>query len=225
MTVSIAPFEKPIYRIALDDGRVFESDVTILANPAWDAAKLVGSFAPGLSRRLERTRGSAAGSVYLAFRRDNVSHPLDGTGFLAPRSDKGLVTGCTWMSSKWPERSPANYVLLRAFLGGAGNDSFLDYADSELAKVAAETLRPLLGLRGSPERSWVHRWPEGMPQYKVDHTDWLEALDKELAAFPDLFLCGSSYRGIGVPDCVRQGRDTAQRALIFALNSLELETA
>ena len=219
------PFEKPIYRIALDDGRVFESDVAILANPAWDAAKLVASFAPGLSRRLERTRGSAAGSVYLAFRRDNVSHPLDGTGFLAPRSDKGLVTGCTWMSSKWPERSPANYVLLRAFLGWSGDDSFLDYADSELVEIATETLRPLLGLRGSPDRFWVHRWPEGMPQYKVDHTDWLEALDRELAAFPDLFLCGSSYRGIGVPDCVRQGRDTAQRVLIFALNNLELETA
>ena len=220
------PFERPRYRIALDDGRTFESDVAILANPAWDAAKLVASFAPELTRLLDRTRGSAAGSVYLAFRRDNVSHPLDGTGFLAPRSDKGLVTGCTWMSSKWPERSPGNYVLLRAFLGGAGNDAFLEYDDSELVETATETLRPILRIRGgAPERSWVHRWPDGMPQYKVDHTDWLEALDRELAAFPDLFLCGSSYRGIGVPDCVRQGRETADRILTFALNGPETNAA
>ena len=220
-----APFETPLHRIALDDGRVLESDVLILANSAWDAANLVRSFAPGLARRLERTRGSATGSVYLAFRRDSVSHPLDGTGFLAPRSNAGLVTGCTWMSSKWPERSPGNYVLLRAFLGGAGNDAFLNYDDSELVETATETLRPILGIRGAPERSWVHRWAEGMPQYKVDHTDWIQALDRELAAFPELFLCGSSYGGIGVPDCVRQGRDTAERVMTFALDGPELKIA
>ena len=219
------PFEKPIYRIALDDGRVLESDVAILANPAWDAAKLVGSFAPGLARQLGMMGSSAAGSVYLAFRRANVSHPLDGTGFLAPRANTGLVTGCTWMSSKWPERSPGNYVLLRGFLGGAGNDSFLDRSDSELAEIATEALRPILGIQGAPERSWVHRWPEGMPQYKIDHTDWLERVESELAAFPELFLCGSSYRGIGVPDCVRQGLDTAERVMTFALDSAEPETA
>lgn len=215
------PFEKPLYRISLDDGRALESDVVVLANPAWDAGKLVRSFAPGLTRLLDRMSGSAAGGVYMAFRRSNVAHPLDGTGFLAPRSDAGLVTGCTWMSSKWPERSPDDYVLLRAFLGGAGDDAFLDRDDSELVEAATETLRPILGIEGSPERFWVHKWPEGMPQYKVDHTDWLEALDTELAAYPELFLCGSSYRGIGVPDCVRQGRDAAERVRALARNRLE----
>ena len=219
------PFERPRYRVSLDDGRALESDALVLANPAWDAANLVRSFAPGLARRLGRTRGSATGSVYLAFRRDNVSHPLDGTGFLAPRSNTGLVTGCTWMSSKWPERSPGDYALLRAFLGGAGNDAFMEYTDSELAGIATETLRPILGIRGAPERFWVHKWHDGMPQYKVDHTEWLDALDGELAAFPELFLCGSSYRGIGVPDCVRQGRETAERILTFALNGPETKAA
>ena len=219
------PFEQPLYRISLDDGRVLESDVLVLANPAEDAAKLLTLFAPKLARLLEINRSSATGSIYLAFRRGSVSHPLDGTGFLAPRSNAGLVTGCTWMSSKWPERSPDSFVLLRAFLGRSGDDSFLAHSDSKLAEVATETLRPILGIRGSPERSWVLRWQDGMPQYKVDHADWLQVLDSELTAFPDLFLCGSSYRGIGVPDCVRQGRDTAQSVYAFAMNGPELKTA
>lgn len=219
------PFEPPQYSVGLDDGRAFQSDVLILANPAWDAASLVASFAPGLSRRLGRANSSAAGSVYLAFRRDSVSHPLDGTGFIAPRSRTGLVTGCTWMSSKWPERSPDNFVLLRAFLGESGDDSFMAHGDSRLVELATETLRPILGIRGAPERFWVNRWPAGMPQYSVDHSEWLEGLDGELSAFPDLFLCGSSYRGIGVPDCVRQGRDTAQSVHEYALQSAELRAA
>ena len=217
-----APFERPQYRISLDDGRVLESEVAVLANPAWDAGRLVGSFAPGLSSLLDRMQSSAAGSAYMAFSRSNVAHPLDGTGFLAPRSDADLVTGGTWMSSKWPERSPGNYVLLRARLGGSGNDAFLDYGNSELVEAATETLRPLLGFNGAPERSWVHKWREGSPQYNVDHTEWIDGIERELEPFPELFLCGSSYRGIDVPDCVRQGRDTAERIQTFSRNRPEL---
>ena len=214
-----APFVPPLYRITLDDGRALESDILVLANPAWNAATLVESFAPKLAQRLEKMRSSATGSVYLAFRRENVSHPLDGTGFLIPRSASRLVTGCSWMSSKWPQRSPDRFVLLRAFLGWSGDDSFLDHSDFGLAKEATETLRPILGIQGAPERFWVHRWPRGMPQYGVEHTKWLERIDSELTPFPDLFLCGSSYRGIGVPDCIRQGKDTAHQVHEFALQT------
>ena len=207
----------PRYRVALDDLRLFESDVVALATPAQDAASLVRSFAPGLARLLARMQSSATGSVHMAFRREDVSHPLDGSGFLMPRSETGLVTGCTWISSKWGGRSPKDYVLLRAFLGRSKDDSFLEYGDPELVEVATGTLRPLLGIRGAPERAWVHRWAEGMPQYRVDHTEWLGGVDQESAEYPDLFLCGASYRGIGVPDCIRQGRDTAERIRAFAL--------
>ena len=207
----------PRYRVTLDDLQSFESDVLALATPAQDAASLVRSFAPGLTRLLERMRSSATGSVHMAFRCEEISHPLEGSGFLMPRSETGLVTGCTWTSSKWPSRSPKDYVLLRAFLGRSKDDSFLEYGDPELVEVATETLRPLLGIRGAPERAWVHRWAEGMPQYRVDHTEWLGGVDQESAEYPDLFLCGASYRGIGVPDCIRQGRDTAERIRAFAL--------
>ena len=106
----------PRYRVELDDERSFEADAVVLATPAQDAGGLVGPFAPGLSRLLGRMRSSPAVSVFLAFRRQDVAHPLDGSGFLAPRSEAGSVAGCTWMSSKWPGRSPQGYVLLRAFV-------------------------------------------------------------------------------------------------------------
>ena len=114
------------------------------------------------------------------------------------------------MSSKWPGRSPQGYVLLRAFMR-SGDDASVGDSDAELVAAATEALRPLLGIRGEPERAWVRRWADGMPQYKVDHTEWLDSVDRELAAHPGLFLCGASYRGIGVPDCIRQGRDAAER--------------
>ena len=140
----------PRYRVTLDDARSFESDVVVLATPAQDAGTLVGSFAPSLGRLLEGMRSSPTGSVSMAFRREDVTHPLDGSGFLASRSEAGLVAGCTWTSSKWPGRSPGEYVLLRAFLGSAKGRSFLEHSDEDLIAAATETLRPLLGIRGAP---------------------------------------------------------------------------
>ena len=89
-------------------------------------------------------------------------------------------------------------------------------SDAKLIDVATEALRPLLGISGLPDRFWVRRWSDGLPQYKVDHTEWLESVDRELDAHPGLFLCGASYRGVGVPDCIRQGRDAAERVHAFA---------
>ena len=203
------------YRVTLDDERSFEGGAVVLAAPAQDAGNLVGSFAPGLAGLLGRMQSASAVSVSLAFRRDDVAHPLDGSGFLSPRSEQGPVAGCTWMSSKWPGRSPEDYVLLRAFMRTEVDASASD-SDAELIGAATEALRPLLGMTGAPERTWVHRWADGLPQYKVDHTEWLESVDSELDAHPGLFLCGASYRGVGVPDCIRQGRDAAERVHAFA---------
>ena len=203
------------YRVVLNDGHSFEADAVVLATPAWDAGNLVGLLAPELARLLRLMQSASSISVYLAFRRENVAHPLDGSGFLSPRSEAGLVAGCTWMSSKWPSRSPQDIVLLRAFIR-MEDGAPAKHGDAELAETACEALRPLLGISGSPHRSWVHRWPDGLPQYQVDHTDWLESVERELIAHPGLFLCGASYRGIGVPDCIRQGRDAAERVSAFA---------
>ena len=102
-------------------------------------------------------------------------------------------------------------MLLRAFVGRVGDESFMQMDDPDLIRSVTEALRPLLGLRGDPERTWVQRWPEAMPQYNVGHGEWLESVDSAMSGEPGLFLAGASYRGIGVPDCVRQGQETAQR--------------
>ncbi|MDE2837443.1 MAG: protoporphyrinogen oxidase [Chloroflexota bacterium] len=224
VTVDRVEGESQPYRVTLDDERSFEADSVVLATPARDAGDLIGSFAPGLAQALGRMRVSPAVSVFLAFRREDVAHPLDGSGFLAPRSEGGPVAGCTWASSKWPGRSPDGYVLLRAFVR-AEDEASLAYGDAELADSACEALRPLLGLSGAPKRTWVHRWADGLPQYRVEHTQWLAGLDRELSMHAGLFLCGASYGGVGVPDCIRQGREAADRVHALALRGAGQGTA
>ncbi len=201
------------YRVALEDGETLEADGVVLAVPAMEAARLIAAFAPAAAARLQEIPFASTAVVTLAFRRDQVAHPLQGSGFLVPRKEPFPLTGCTWTSSKWPGRAPEGFVLLRAFLGWAGDSGAMEAEDPVLIRRSVEALRPLLGLRGDPVRTWVHRWPQGMPQYTVGHLERLRAIEGALRAFPGLLLTGASYRGVGIPDLIRQARETATKLL------------
>ena len=69
-------------------------------------------------------------SVALGWKRRDVAHPLAGSGFVVARRHNTLrITACTWVSSKWEDRAPADHVLLRAFVGGAHDPGAVDLDD------------------------------------------------------------------------------------------------
>jgi oxygen-dependent protoporphyrinogen oxidase len=47
----------------------------------------------------------------------------------------------------------------------------------------------------------------------VGHLERLERIERLRQQLPGLTLAGNAYRGIGVPDCVRSGREAAKMAL------------
>ena len=199
-------------RVALSGGDRIGADAVLLANPSCDAAELVRSWAPDAAGLLDEIRYASTAVVSLAYRREQVGNPLDGSGFLVPRSETSDVTGCTWSSNKWEGRAPEGMVLMRAFMGYAGNDRMVeDLAEEALARRAHEALARILGIDGPPAFERVYRLVRAMPQYDVGHLQLLESIEKELAPWPAVSLTGSSYRGVGVPDCVRQGKESAER--------------
>src|SRR5438552_11401582 len=72
-----------------------------------------------------------------------------------------------------------------------------------------------MGVTEAPVLAKVYRWPRAMPQYLVGHLERLAAIDGRLARWPGLFLTGAGYRGVGIPDCIRDGLDTAERVRAF----------
>lgn len=197
--------------VTLDDGAVLHAQAVVLAIPTFVSARLVEAFAPRASALLARLEYASTASVTIAFRQEAVAHPVKGSGFLVPRTEPFPLTACTWVTSKWPGRAPRGFVLLRAFLGWAGDASPLAWDDEEMVRRTTETLRPLLGIQGEAERVWVHRWPMALPQYRVGHLDWLAQVEEALASWPGLVVVGSAYRGVGIPDCIRQGQMAAER--------------
>jgi oxygen-dependent protoporphyrinogen oxidase len=200
------------YRLTLDDGATVEADAVVLTTPAFITAELLEPLNPEAAELLAGIPYASTAVVTLAFRREDVGHPLDGTGFVVPRVEGRALAACTWSSSKWPARTPKGFLLLRAFFGRFGQSDILSLSDSELIELALEELKDLLSLRGRPMLTRVHRWPRAMPQYLVGHLERLAQIERALEGH-SIVLAGAAYQGIGLPDCIRQGEEASHRLL------------
>ncbi|MEZ4222742.1 MAG: protoporphyrinogen oxidase [Polyangiaceae bacterium] len=198
------------YQVHLSDDSVLDADAVIVAAPAHAAAEILPSaFAADLSA----IPYLSTATVFLAYSRAKVTQDLDGMGFVAPRGEAKIMAG-TWVSSKWEGRAPADAVLLRAFIGGARDDVDVETStDAELVRVAQDELTRLMGALPQPLFHRVFRYHRANPQPIVGHGKRLGRLDDLLRAAPGLALAGAAYRGVGIPDCVRQGREAAERVL------------
>ena len=100
-------------------------------------------------------------------------------------------------------------MLLRTFVGGARDPQALDRSDADLIAASLSAIRPVLGITGEPTFARVYRFPRASAQHEVGHLDRMAAIDRALAAHPGLFVTGSGFRGVGIPDCVADARATA----------------
>lgn len=210
----------PVSRIAKDgetfrietaaDDRV-DARAVVVATPAFAAATILRELSPALAQLCGEIPYSSAATVAVAFRRDAVSHPLNGSGFVVPKVERTGIMAASWLSSKWPNRAPDGRVLMRAFVGGARDPRALEKSDAELVSTAMTALRPLLGIVGEPLLRRVYRWDRGNAQHEVGHLERLARIETALSTIPGLHLTGSGYRGVGIPDCVADGRATARK--------------
>ncbi|EUJ43837.1 protoporphyrinogen oxidase [Paenilisteria rocourtiae] len=152
-------------------------------------------------------------TISLAFEKDAVPEIPEGTGFLVARTSDYNITACTWVHEKWPHMVPDGKILLRGFLGKAGQIGLLDQTDEEMATKVQADLKEMIGLQGEPLFYEVSRMKEAMPQYTVGHQERLAMVEGNLKhSHPTIFLAGMSYRGVGIPDCIQAGKAAADEA-------------
>jgi len=192
-----------------------EARAVILAVPAYAAGGMLRGIHTGLAALCEDVPYASTATVAFGYRSDQIDHPMRGSGFVVPRVERSPLLAATWVSSKWPHRAPAGHVLLRAFLGGGRDPRRLDQTDAELIDLARDALAEVMPITGDPMFTRLYRWTRQSPQYEVGHLERMAAIELHLARVPGLFVTGSGFRSIGIPDCIADGRDTAARAAAF----------
>jgi oxygen-dependent protoporphyrinogen oxidase len=192
-------------------------DAVIVATPAHHAAKLLESIDTSLASELSGIECAGAAIVALAYDRSQITHPLDGFGFVVPLVEKMKILSGSFSSIKYPGRAPAGKVLVRVFIGGACQREMLDQDDDSLRHVAHEELAKLLGIAGTPTLATITRWSNAMPQYHVGHVERVARIDESAAKYNGLSLAGNAYRGVGIPQCIHSGEQAAERTLAHLL--------
>lgn len=184
----------------------------IMSVPAWAAAPLLRGVDAPLARLCDAMPYASTATVALGYRRDQIRHPLNGTGFVVPRVERSPLLAATWVTSKWPGRAPEGCALVRGFLGGGRDPQRLEQSDDDLVATAREALTEVLDIAGDPLLVRLYRFPRQSPQYEIGHLQRVAAIEERLAWIPGLFLTGSGFRAIGIPDCIADGRANAARA-------------
>jgi len=191
-----------------------EVDQVILALPASQAAQMIQGFDRALAHELGAISFNSAATVTLGYPVDRVGVKLNGHGFVVPRGEKCSVMGVTWSSSKFKGRAPEGCVAVRAFIGGVRDLEVDSRPDEEIVDRASRDVGRILRIKGEPILKHIYRWPAAMPQYELGHAHRMERVHARLASWRGLSLAGSSYNGIGISDCVSDGRRAA-RLLVF----------
>ena len=194
------------YRVRAD-GDWIEAENVVLATSARDGAKLLGSSQKELADLLGAIPYTTSITLSLGYQKSTFDHPLAGHGFLVPKRERKYILGCTWVGNKFDHRVPDDKVVVRCFMGGDA----LPLTDEALVEAARGELRSIMGLEAAPVFYSVARWPNSMAQYTVGHQKRVERIEAIMQSLPRLHLAGNYFHGIGIPDCVRMGKEAAER--------------
>jgi len=201
------------YEVAVPGEDPIKADAVIIAAPAYVASALLKGLDPWISERLSTIPYVSTATVSIGFKKKDIKHPLNGFGFVVPKTEGRKIMAATWTSVKFSGRAPDDSVLIRCFVGGSKNMELVDVSDAEMVKMVRSELKDIMGIDAEPVITRVFKWKNSMPQYTIGHDERIESMEEKLAKYPGLYLAGSAYHGIGIADSVRFSEVVAKKAL------------
>jgi oxygen-dependent protoporphyrinogen oxidase len=203
---------RPIYEIRVSSqGReeTISVDAVVVAAPAYVSAHLVSRVSNSLANTLSGIAYAPVAVVAADYYTRQIGQPLQGFGFLVPRSEKLRILGTVWNSSLFPGRVQVGQAMITSFVGGATDPEMVQKPEAEIADlVHAENAR-VLNITGPPISTAVFRYPKALPQYNLGHGHIVEAIRDGERANPGLFFAGNYLEGPALGKCIEMGNLTA----------------
>jgi len=198
------------YQLQLGDGSVHESELLILASPAYAQAQMLEDLDRELAGLLTDIPYPALSVCCFGYRKERIGRVLDGFGFLVPSKEQRAILGTIVDSNVFAGRAPEGSVLLRSMVGGARSPELAMLPDEQLLVRVQSDLRDILGIGVEPDFIRIFRHDKAIPQYLVGHAARLRAIEEKLRRHPGLVLTGNAFRGVSLNDCVVNAKKTAE---------------
>ena len=181
-----------------------------LALPSPRSALLLKPSYPCLASLLDRIPYASSAVAVLAIKRSEVHPNAFCFGVVVPKLEHRDCLAISLTSEKYEDRCPNDFVLARVFMGGAIRPELMDKSDDELLRLARKEVSELLGASSLPRLQSLVRWNEAMPLYLVGHLQLVASIREKLEGEKTLRLVGNAFDGVGIPQCIRLARKTAE---------------
>lgn len=189
------------------------ADAVVIAAPAYRAAEVIRELDPDLAELARDVPYESTATVILAFPRSAIPHALDAVGMIIPKTERRRILALTFITSKWEGRAPPGTAMIRVFIGGHSDPHASAQDDEALIELATSELSSILGVSAAPTLARVYRFPRGSAQLLVGHLERMAKVRARTALHPGLYLAGGAFDGVGIPDCVRQANEIAQKII------------
>ncbi len=199
------------FAIHRQDGKTIAVRQVILATPAYITAAMIENLNEQAAAVLHSIPYAQVAVIYQGYKRDTITHPLDGFGMLVPQCEQRRILGSIWNSSLFPQRAPSGFAAFTAFIGGMRQPELLAQNDTGLQKIITEELQSLLGFISRPVFTKIKRWPKAIPQYMLGHGLKLAVIEQAEAQLPGLHIYGNFRGGISVGDCIEQAYKISEK--------------
>ena len=193
-----------------------------IGNDIYDLVVMAGSLPqldvpefPEIDSLYKSIQRNSAVVVVLGFERLRK----EGFGWLVPSSQRRSILACTYVSNKFPRRSPEDLFLVRAFLGGDQAAAWIDRSDEAIQNEVLGELKRIAQIEADPVFCRIFRWKDAMPEYQVGHNAKMERLQILMKQNNGLCMTGNIFSGVGVPDCIQH----AQKVVSELLNRWRIE--
>lgn len=205
------------YHVLLDSGEVYKADAIIMATPHMALPKVFSQY--DFFQVFHEMPATSVANVAMAFDKSAIKRDINGTGFVVSRNSDYRITACTWTHKKWPNSTPKGKALVRCYVGRPNDQDVVNLSDEELVDLVLHDLNKTMKIKKQPEFYVVSRWKNAMPQYTVGHLERIAHVREQVSVqLPGIFLTGSSFEGIGLPDCIEQGEKAVADVLGFLSN-------
>lgn len=202
------------YSLQLSNGKIEEADSVVLATNHFHAQKILSDYS--FMETFKNMPATSVANVAMAFPKSAIQQDIEGSGFVVSRNSDFRITACTWTHKKWPGTTPEGMALLRCYLGKPSDQDVVEMTDEEIIEIALRDLNKTMKINTKPIFHVVTRWKKTMPQYTVGHKERIQNVkDSLLKELPGVFLAGSSFEGVGIPDCIAQGEQAVKKVLDF----------
>jgi oxygen-dependent protoporphyrinogen oxidase len=197
------------------DGEALTADAVILASEGYRTAEILSRSATTIARSLSEIPHPAVYVVALGYGPEARRRVPEGFGVLLPRDAGYRALGATWDSYLFPGRSEEPQLLIRVLFGGSFDPEIDRVDEGAIVETAKREMAKLLGLDAPPVFTRARLWPRAIPQYELGHNERLARIEKELEAFPGLYLAGNALYGTAFGKAAARGVCCGRKAVEF----------